>query len=316
MAFGDPWGFDGKTYDGKEMCQLVDAMFQQTGVVSDNDMLIEQQASPNTTVKARAGQVIIAATSSGQVGKYEVPNDASINSPAFAATGAGVSRKDRLIVRVTAGVAALEIVQGTPGSPGAEPSITGDNYEELALVTVPASTSNITSAMITDRRNHATARGATMLARGASYPYPLYSARAYRAGAHTIPGAVVGAQIIPVDTEQWDYNGNLDTSTGRYTAPAAGLYFADGQICFGYNNNDEDLELNFYVNASPRASGERADHRSGWANTSDAQSLTIAADLSLLAGDVVDMRIEHIRGSNGLQLSLASFHNYFSIRKV
>ncbi len=103
---------------------------------------------------------VVAATGAGLHGKWHVGNDASINSPAFTATS-GNGRKDRLILRVdsSTGATTLEIVQGVASASPAEPAITGSNYEELALITLPASTSNITTAMITDRRKPA-ARGA------------------------------------------------------------------------------------------------------------------------------------------------------------
>jgi hypothetical protein len=102
-------------------------------------------------VRVAAGYLAVVASGSGLFGAFGVPNDASLTSPAITATSTN-GRKDRLILRVTAGVAALEIVQGTASGSPAEPAITGDNFLELALITLPASTTNITDAMITDRR--------------------------------------------------------------------------------------------------------------------------------------------------------------------
>lgn len=151
MSLLDPIMYDGKTYDGKEIRQLVDALYTQAGVIDEGDFLVAAQGSPNATVQVAAGQAIVNATASGELGKYLQANDASINSGSFTATSTN-GRKDRLILRITSGVAALEIVQGTPSGSPAEPSITGDNFLELALITFPPSTSNVTSGMITDRR--------------------------------------------------------------------------------------------------------------------------------------------------------------------
>lgn len=158
MAFNDAWGHDGKTYSGQEMRQLVAALTdQQVGVVGDplTALKITQQTVAAATVKAAAGGAIITASGAGLGGSYQVWNDADLTSPTIAPTGAD-GRKDRVIVRVTAGVPALEVVQGTASGSPAEPSITGDNYLELALITLPGSTTNITDAMITDRRVYAT----------------------------------------------------------------------------------------------------------------------------------------------------------------
>lgn len=151
------WGHDGKTYDGKDMRQLVEAMFYGApGVV--HGLNVTQQGSPNGTVQVAAGKAIVTASGSGLTGAYHVWNDAALTSPAIDPTTTN-GRKDRLVLRVTSGVPALEVVKGTASGSPAEPSITGDNYLELALITLPGSTTNITNAMITDRRAIAIARG-------------------------------------------------------------------------------------------------------------------------------------------------------------
>lgn len=147
------WGHDGVTYNGQAMRELVESLTGGlAGVVGPVDALkVTQQSTAAATVRVAEGGVIIPATGAGLGGSYQAWNGASLNSPTIAPTSAN-GRKDRLIVRVTAGVAALEVVQGTAAASPAEPSITGDNFLELALITLPASTTNITDAMITDRR--------------------------------------------------------------------------------------------------------------------------------------------------------------------
>lgn len=151
MAFGDAWGHDGRTYDGKEMRQLVAALTGgQQGVVGLNALKVSQQAAPTSTVKVAAGEAVIRATGAGLGGSYMAPNDADLTSPSITATGAQV-RTDRLIVRITGGVPALEVVAGTAGS-ATPPTVTGDNYLPLAQIVLPVATSNITDAMIVDER--------------------------------------------------------------------------------------------------------------------------------------------------------------------
>lgn len=162
------WGHDGKTYDGKDMRELVEAVFYNSpGVV--HGLAVSQQGSPNTTVKVALGKAIVAATGAGLLGQYHAWNDADVDSPSFTATTTN-GRKDRLILRITAGVPALEIVEGTPSGSPVEPAITGDNYLELALITMPGSTTNITNAMITDRRVYATAIGGQGVALSSALP--------------------------------------------------------------------------------------------------------------------------------------------------
>lgn len=153
MALGSAWGHDAVSFDGKEMRELVETLTGGlSGVTGGTTALkVSQQTVAAATVKVAEGGAIIPATGAGLGGSYQVYNDADLNSPTISPTAAN-GRKDRLIIRVTAGVPALEVVQGVASGSPAEPSITGDNYLELALITLPASTTNITDAMITDRR--------------------------------------------------------------------------------------------------------------------------------------------------------------------
>lgn len=153
MALNDAWGHDGLSYNGKEMRELVKSLTGGlSGVTGTSTALkVSQQTVAAATVKVAEGGAVIPATGAGLGGSYQVYNDADLTSPTIAPTSAN-GRKDRLILRVTAGVPALEVVQGVASGSPAEPSITGDNYLELALITLPASTTNITDAMITDRR--------------------------------------------------------------------------------------------------------------------------------------------------------------------
>lgn len=154
MTLGNAWGEDGLSYSGKDMRQQDAFLIDRgdslvSGVMSG--LKVTEQTSPGSTVKVAAGRAVLAATQAGKTGAYGVYNDASDNSPTVAPTSTN-GRIDRLIIRVASGVAAFEVVQGTPAGSPAEPSITGDNYLELAKITLPGSTTNVTNAMLTDRR--------------------------------------------------------------------------------------------------------------------------------------------------------------------
>lgn len=148
------WGHDGLAYTGKDMRQLLGSQFDLPGIVTPAAFLVEQQTVAAATLKVAAGALAITADGAGLFGKYHVWNDASLNTASFDPTS-GNGRKDRLICRVTNGVPALEIVKGTAAASPAEPSITGNNYEELALITMPATASTVLTAYITDRRRPA-----------------------------------------------------------------------------------------------------------------------------------------------------------------
>lgn len=228
------WGYDGGTYNGKDMRQLVEAVFPSpaSGVVTG--FATTQQASPTSTVQVSAGKAIVQATGSGLTGTYHAWNDAALTSPTIDPTTTN-GRKDRLIVRVTSGVPALEVVKGTAAASPAEPSITGDNYLELALITLPSSTSNITNAMITDRRVYASTAGAVVTCTSSTRP------------SVTRPGSTIfetDANLLRVrdaTNASWVAQGNVIvcTSSTRPSPTAEGvlIYETDTDRLFTYDGS-------------------------------------------------------------------------------
>jgi len=154
MTFGNAWGHDGIPFNGKDMRQLAQSLGYGVtyAVMAQGDLAVTAQLTPANTVRVAAGRGLVNATGAGLTGQYHVWNDGSVTSPTFTATGAD-PRTDRVIIRVVAGVPAVQIVAGTPG-PGTPPppTVTGDNFMVLARVQIPASTSTVTNAMIVDER--------------------------------------------------------------------------------------------------------------------------------------------------------------------
>lgn len=143
---------DGIEVDGAELRRMVQAV---TGGASgcaypSTSLAASAQSSPDLTVKVAAGHALINASGSGLGGTYHVYNDADLTSPTFSATGGSV-RTDRLVLRITSGVAALEVIAGTPGS-ATPPTITGDNVIPICRVEFPVSTSTVTNGIIVDER--------------------------------------------------------------------------------------------------------------------------------------------------------------------
>lgn len=153
MTFGNAWGHDGLSFNGKDMRQLAKSLvYGNAGVFSGADLAVSAQTTPGNTVRIAAGRAVVDANGPGLTGFYHVWNDGFVNSPAFTATGAD-PRTDRVILRVVAGVPTVQIVAGTPG-PGTPPppTVTGTDFIVLARVQIPGSTSTITNAMIVDER--------------------------------------------------------------------------------------------------------------------------------------------------------------------
>lgn len=318
MAFEDAWGFDGLTYSGKEMRELVETLTGGlSGVVGGtNAVKVSQQTVATSTVKVAEGGAIIPATGAGLGGSFQVYNDADLTSPAITPTAAN-GRKDRLIIRVTAGVPALEIVEGVASGSPAEPSITGDNYLELALITLPASTTNITDAMITDRRARFAAGGpviCTSSTRPAS-PYEgqeiyetdtdreyIYTgtvwryrsggtdytaARAYASAATAVGGSVT---VIALATESYDYGGNFAGNT--YTCPRAGLLDVRARTSVGFMDASQRIVVAVYVNGVEASRGP--DSTSVGTNPLGG---VVSDLLAVAAGDTVTLRAQLVGGT-------------------
>lgn len=217
MALQDALGYDGKTYSGQEFRLLVAALSGgQSGVSTPADMKAVPQGSPNATVSVPAGTAIIPATHAGDLGSYEVPNDAALTSPAVAATGAN-PRWDLLILEVIAGVPQLTIVQGTPAGSPSYPSLAAhDNYIVIAGIKMPASKSiidNGSNGTIEDRRGYW---------------------RSYQVCSSTTrpPIPYDGQMIEETDTEQvyiWDAGNNQWAPSRLYIGTAASLPAAPKQ---------------------------------------------------------------------------------------
>lgn len=321
MAFGDAWGHDGKTYDGKEMRQHTAALTGGlTGVTSLASMAVSQQTSPANTVKVAAGQIIVAATGSGLFGSYEVPNDADLTSPTFTSTGAQ-ARTDRLIIRVTSGVAALEIVAGTPGAgTPAPPTVTGDNWEYLARIELPASTSTISNAIIKDERRFigpavshypSTAMPASGIVGQLNYTgdqsrYDFWNgtawqpmrarARVGRTSDLTVPTggptAIAWQSGALIDPYSMWSAGNPE----RLTAPWTGFYSASCTVDWASSSNGAYRRLSMYI------SGTFEDAVSDQLNSgTDAnplrQNLAIEG-MRLTAGQYVEARYTHDAGAD------------------
>ncbi len=236
MALLDALFHDGKTYDGKELRILVEAVTNgRVGVFGPSTSLaVAQQASPASTVKVAAGTATVDATGAGLFGNYVVANDADLTSPIITATGGSV-RTDRLILRVTAGVAALEVVAGTSGS-ASPPTVTGDNFLHLAQIVLPVSTTNITNAMIVDERVFV---GGSFVATSATRPaapfegmaiYETDTNRGYVwTGAAWTLAFSTEAWITPTLTNSWVATGG-SLATPQYRLEPGGIVRIRGSV--------------------------------------------------------------------------------------
>lgn len=130
-----------------------------TGVPGADDFAVSEKAgTADMSVSVAAGHVVVQSTRNVDQGAYHAYNDDTVNV-AISAADATNGRIDRVCVRfrdVEQGEAAddvaIVVVEGTPTSSPAAPSIPFADYLELAQVTVPASATSVTDADIDDVR--------------------------------------------------------------------------------------------------------------------------------------------------------------------
>lgn len=323
MAFGDAWGHDGRTYDGKEMRQLVDTLAGGlTGVTSRDALQVLQQVSATNTVRVAAGGIIVRASGSGLFGSYQVPNDADLTSPAFTGTG-GSARTDRLIVRVTSGIPALEIVAGTPGGgTPPPPTVTGDNFEVLARIEIPASTSNITQTMIKDERNvigpqlsHYFSSSLPAFGTLGQLNFAADVGRYYWwNGTAWAPTAARARAILSSDYTSATGGPTAITWTGaggptqdpfgmwsagqptRLTAPWSGIYSGSATVEWNSSSSGLHRRLTLYISGS--AEDAVSDQLANGTDTNPLRQNVSFAGLRLSAGQYLDARLTHDAGSD------------------
>lgn len=155
------WLENSALHNAQDYRTMLGTLTARTSVVGGSgDLAVTQSGTPGMSVQVAAGAAVIASTRSQAQGSYHAYNDAAatVTVPASHPT---LPRIDRLIVQVrdTAQDGALGaddvrflLVEGTPAASPVAPTITVQDYVELAQIAVGAGVTSIVNADITDRR--------------------------------------------------------------------------------------------------------------------------------------------------------------------
>lgn len=189
---------DGATHSAQQFRMLVrDLARGAEGITQGTDLKVTQLGTPGTSVQVGDGSGVVRGRVSTFQGTYSVCNIGSTNVP-IASTG-GSPRSDMVILRVedpeyegtlnpeVDEVAYFQVISNVSSSATAIPD--GRTGIPLARIDIPASTSTITDAMITDIRSIANPRresrlltqspGSTSTAiTGTTYSYSYFSTAA------------------------------------------------------------------------------------------------------------------------------------------
>ena len=157
---------------------LLGALVPAEGVVGIGDLLVSQNVTPNMTVNVAAGSAFIKNDLATWGGTYHVVNDA-VKNLAVTASDPTNPRKDLVVAKVNdsayaggTNTFALTIITGTAAASPAEPAIPADaTYLVLAMVDVPAASTTVIDARITDRRPRAAVPANNALPVGAVVPF-------------------------------------------------------------------------------------------------------------------------------------------------
>lgn len=150
----------GAVYNAIEYRHLLAALVQdKQGVLAPGDLKVTQRgAGANMSVDLAAGDAAIGGTESVPAQGFYFAHSEGVTNLTIGAANATNPRYDLVVARVRDSVysgatnsIALEIVAGTPAGSPVEPSL-GANSMVLARVLVPAASSTVVDANITERR--------------------------------------------------------------------------------------------------------------------------------------------------------------------
>jgi hypothetical protein len=163
------------TLNADDFRGLIQALVPTEGIIASGDLAVTQNGTPNMSVNVAAGAAIIAGDDTPATqGFYFAKNDATKNLTVTAADPTN-PRKDIVVAQVRDAFYSgsdndwrLAVIAGTPAASPSEPSLP-NNALKLAVITVAAGATSITTGVITDSRTVAVPLGSTTDPTWASY---------------------------------------------------------------------------------------------------------------------------------------------------
>jgi hypothetical protein len=172
--FPRPILVNGATHSAQQFRMLVrDLANGAEGITQGDDLKVSQRSTPGGGVLVGDGSAVVRGRANPFQGSYAACNIGAVDVP-IAATGSGSGRSDMVILRIedpeyegslnpaTDEIAYFQIISGVSSSATTIPD--GRTGIPLARIDIPASTSTITNAMITDLRKVANPRRARTVA--------------------------------------------------------------------------------------------------------------------------------------------------------
>ncbi|WP_086732657.1 hypothetical protein [Streptomyces glaucescens] len=227
---------NGATHSAQQFRMLVrDLSNGSEGVTQGDDLKVTQRATPGGGVLVGDGSAVVRGRANVFQGSYSACNIGAVDVP-IAATGAGGGRSDMVVLRIedpeyegsinpaTGEVAYFQVISNVSSSATTIPD--SRTAIPLARIDIPASTSTITNAMITDLRKVANPRRSRYVATqspaslstaiGASTSYSYFSTAA--GWSVSIPDwatkAIVKVDVSPIRYDTGPFWGYLSATFG------------------------------------------------------------------------------------------------------
>jgi hypothetical protein len=166
--FPQPILVNGATHSAQQFRMLVrDLAADGEGITRGTDLKVSQRATPGVGVSVGDGSAVVRGRANAFQGTYSACNIGTVDVP-IAATGSGAGRSDMVILRIedpeyegsvnpaTGQVTYFQVISNVSSSATTIPD--GRTGIPLARIDIPASTSTITNAMVTDLRQIANPR--------------------------------------------------------------------------------------------------------------------------------------------------------------
>jgi hypothetical protein len=213
---------NGATHSAQQFRMLVrDLANGAEGITQGDDLKVTQRSTPGGGITVSDGSGVIRGRANTFQGTYSVCNIGSVNVD-IAATGSGAGRSDMVIVRVedpeyegsldpeVDEVTYFQVIPNVSSSATTIPD--GRTGIPLARIDIPASTSTITNAMITDLRKVANPRRARFV--DTQSPASMSSG----IGASTAPAYFSTAAGLSIPIPDWATKAivKIDVSPIRY----------------------------------------------------------------------------------------------------
>ena len=273
------------------------------GVVGAGDLAVSANATPNMSVNVAAGQAWIAGSTAANQGLYYCFNDAPVNL-VVAASDPTNPRYDLVAATVLDAAYAgasnewlLQVITGTAAPSPAAPAVPANSLL-LALVTVPAAASSITSGDIGFPNSQI------------AFAAPTYDAGL--TGVTVTPSTTV--TLAPATPNVDTVSGN-DTTDYGYKVPAGrdGYWSVDAQVS-AYSSNTAGWHASIQINGVAVRRSYTA--WTGAGTIADEQTLSLHWNGHLNVGDVVTVVFSNDSSGTSVQVDTDATRNALSLHRI